>query len=69
MSRILEFGFGGFGQKDKVETIDRHDESIPLVERVMILMIMGNAVCCDDFLCTDEELAVAISEIEKTDTH
>ena len=68
MSRILEYGFGGFGQEPQKGTIDIHDSKIPLADRVMIFMLMGNDCCCDDFLCTDEELAVAISEIEGGDT-
>ena len=63
MARILEMGFG-FGDEETIETIDIHDQSIELAERVLALMLTGQSVCCDDFLCEDEELAFVIAELE-----
>ena len=63
MARILEIGFG-FDDKEVIETIDIHDQSIELAERVMALMLTGKPICCDDFLCEDEELAFVIAELE-----
>ena len=63
MARILEMGFG-FGDEETVKTIDIHDQTIDLTERVLSLMLTGAAVCCDDFLCEDEDLAFVIAELE-----
>ena len=69
MSRLLEFGFGGISSEtgemeDIVDTVDIHDKSVPLVDRVAIALLLLGGVCCDDFLCSDEELTIAIRELE-----
>ena len=66
MTRIFEYGSSTF---DGVRTIDIHDKEIPLIERAEFLLFHTGACCCDDFLCTDEELALAMNQLEKRDLH
>tara|TARA_R110000744_G_C19224555_1_gene547490 strand:+ start:126 stop:332 length:207 start_codon:yes stop_codon:yes gene_type:complete len=54
---------------DTEQEIDVHDKNTPLVERALFMLTFMGSVCCDDLLCTDEELALAMNEIEKRDIH
>lgn len=66
MSRVFEFGSS---EVKGVNTIDIHDKSIPLKDRVEFMLAFIGKCNCDDFLCADEELALAINEIEGLPIH
>lgn len=63
MSRVLEFGGTGI---DGVEQIDLHDKDIPLIDRAAFgLFFLPGGICCEDFQCTDDELAKAMQQLEQ----